>query len=42
MLHEMGISTSINEEKLLEAVDFIAPHISRPIESKQYSLFAQR
>ncbi len=42
MLHEMGISTSINEEKLLEAVDFIAPYISRPIESKQYSLFAQR
>lgn len=42
MLHEMGISTSINEEKLLEAVAFIAPHISRPIESKQYSLFAQR
>lgn len=42
MLHEMGISTSINEEKLLEAVAFIAPHISRSIESKQYSLFAQR
>jgi hydroxymethylglutaryl-CoA lyase len=42
MLHEMGISTSINVEKLLEAVDFIAPYISRQIESKQYSLFAQR
>ncbi|MDR4888812.1 hydroxymethylglutaryl-CoA lyase [Fredinandcohnia sp. QZ13] len=38
MLEEMGISTGINLSKLVEAVDVINPHLTRPIESKFYRL----
>ncbi|MGC4376442.1 hydroxymethylglutaryl-CoA lyase [Fictibacillus sp. Mic-4] len=38
MLHQMGIQTGIQLDQLIEAVDVIAPHVSRPIESKQYRL----
>ncbi|TYR82511.1 hydroxymethylglutaryl-CoA lyase [Priestia megaterium] len=38
MFHEMGIQTNIDEQKLLKAVSYIAPHISRPIDSKQFLL----
>ncbi|WP_207308492.1 hydroxymethylglutaryl-CoA lyase [Bacillus timonensis] len=38
MLEEMGISTGINLSKLVEAIDVINPHLTRPIESKFYRL----
>jgi hydroxymethylglutaryl-CoA lyase len=38
MLHQMGISTGIQLEPLLEAVDYISDYVSRPVESRQYKL----
>ncbi|MBM7701638.1 hydroxymethylglutaryl-CoA lyase [Metabacillus iocasae] len=38
MLHEMGIETNIDSSKLLEAVSFIAPYVSRKIDSKHFAL----
>ncbi|MEH7388565.1 hydroxymethylglutaryl-CoA lyase [Bacillus sp. JJ1521] len=38
MIEKMGISTGINLAKLVEAVDVIKPHLTRPIESKYYRL----
>ncbi|MBS4194572.1 hydroxymethylglutaryl-CoA lyase [Lederbergia citri] len=38
MLERMGIETGINLEKLFDAIDVIAPHLSREIESGYYRL----
>ncbi len=38
MLERMGIRTNIDREKLAEAVDGIAPFLSRPVESADYRL----
>ncbi|HWO96854.1 MAG TPA: hydroxymethylglutaryl-CoA lyase, partial [Bacillus sp. (in: firmicutes)] len=38
MLHQMGIKTGINLNKVLEAVSFIEAYISRKIESKHFNL----
>lgn len=42
MLHQMGIKTNINLELLLEAVDIVAPHVSRPIDTGMYKLFKSK
>jgi hydroxymethylglutaryl-CoA lyase len=39
MLDTLGIETGINVKKVCEAVSFIAPHVSRPIETGMYRLF---
>jgi hydroxymethylglutaryl-CoA lyase len=38
MLHRMGIQTGIDLEKLLQSIEIIRPHISRPIESTYYRM----
>ncbi|WP_349407656.1 hydroxymethylglutaryl-CoA lyase [Pseudalkalibacillus sp. SCS-8] len=38
MLHQMGIETGIDLEKLLKAIQGISGHVSRDIESKYYKL----
>lgn len=38
MLHQMGVETGIDLNKVLEAVSFIEPYISRKIESKHFNL----
>ena len=42
MLHQMGITTNINLDLLLEAIDTIAPFISRPIETGMYKLYKSK
>lgn len=42
MLERMGIETGVNLEKLAEAIDVIAPIISRPIQSGYYQLYKQQ
>lgn len=42
MLHRMGIETGVDLDKLLQAVELIQPHISRPIESTYYKLNSVR
>jgi hydroxymethylglutaryl-CoA lyase len=39
MLDPLGIETGIDVKKVCEAVSFIAPHVSRPIETGMYRLF---
>jgi hydroxymethylglutaryl-CoA lyase len=39
MLDTLGIETGIDVKKVCEAVSFIAPHVSRPIETGMYRLF---
>jgi hydroxymethylglutaryl-CoA lyase len=39
MLDTLGIKTGIDVKKVCEAVSFIAPHVSRPIETGMYRLF---
>lgn len=41
MLKRMGIETNINLEKLIQAIEIIRPHISRPIESTYYQFHGQ-
>lgn len=41
MLHRMGIETNVDLDKLVQAIDIVQPHISRPIESIYYRLNAQ-
>lgn len=36
MLHRMGIKTGVDLDKLLQAIQIIQPHISRPIESTYF------
>ena len=36
MLHQMDIETDINLDLLIEAVDSVAPFVSRPIETGMY------
>lgn len=36
MLHRMGIETGVDLDKLLQAIQIIQPHISRPIESTYF------
>jgi hydroxymethylglutaryl-CoA lyase len=38
MLHRMGIETGVDLDKLLQAIQIIQPHISRPIESTYFRL----
>ncbi|MEH7441787.1 hydroxymethylglutaryl-CoA lyase [Bacillus sp. JJ1122] len=38
MLHRMGIETGIELDKLLQAIEIIKPHISRPIESTYFRM----
>lgn len=38
MLHQMDIETDINLDLLIEAVDSVAPFVSRPIETGMYKL----
>jgi hydroxymethylglutaryl-CoA lyase len=38
MLHRMGIDTGVDLDKLLQAIEIIQPHISRPIESTYFRL----
>jgi hydroxymethylglutaryl-CoA lyase len=38
MLHQMGVETGINLDKVVEAVSFIEPYVSRKIESKHFNL----
>ncbi|MCC3358228.1 hydroxymethylglutaryl-CoA lyase [Bacillus sp. REN16] len=42
MIEELGISTGIDLAKLMEAVDVIKPHLTRPIESKYYRLHSPK
>lgn len=39
MLDRLGIETGIDVNKVCRAVDIIAPHVSRPIESGLYKIF---
>ncbi|SIB30929.1 isopropylmalate/homocitrate/citramalate synthase [Mycobacteroides abscessus subsp. abscessus] len=39
MLERMGISTGINLDLLMDAIDIVQPHLSRPIESAIYQLY---
>lgn len=38
MLEQMGIRTDIDPNTVIEAIDIIQPHLSRPIESSYYKL----
>lgn len=38
MLHRMGIETGVDLDKLLQAIEIIKPHISRPIESTYFRM----
>ncbi|MCM3665378.1 hydroxymethylglutaryl-CoA lyase [Mesobacillus subterraneus] len=38
MLHRMGIDTGVDLDKLIQAIQIIQPHISRPIESTYFRL----
>jgi hydroxymethylglutaryl-CoA lyase len=38
MLHRMGIETGVELDKLLQAIEIIKPHISRPIESTYFRM----
>jgi hydroxymethylglutaryl-CoA lyase len=40
MLHQMGVETGINLDKVVEAVGFVEPYVSRKIESKYFNLKA--
>ncbi|WP_043932875.1 hydroxymethylglutaryl-CoA lyase [Bacillus sp. EB01] len=40
MLERMGIETGISPEKIIEAVEIVRPHLSRPIDSVIYKLQA--
>ncbi|OCA91001.1 hydroxymethylglutaryl-CoA lyase [Bacillus sp. FJAT-27225] len=40
MLERMGIETGISSKKIIEAVDIVKPHLSRPIDSVIYKLQA--
>ncbi|ALC90043.1 hydroxymethylglutaryl-CoA lyase [Bacillus sp. FJAT-18017] len=40
MLHRMGIETGVSPEKIIEAVEIVRPHLSRPIDSVIYKLQA--
>jgi len=42
MLHQMDITTNINLDLLLEAIDTIAPFTSRPIETGMYKLYKSK
>ena len=42
MLHRMDISTNVDLDELLKAVDIIAPYVSRPIETAMYKLFKSK
>lgn len=42
MLDRMGIETGIDIDKICEAVDMIAPHVSHPIETGIYRLYKNR
>ncbi len=39
MLDTLGIETGVNVEKICQAVQVIAPHVSRPIDTGMYRLF---
>lgn len=39
MLDTLGIRTGVDVKKVCEAVDLIAPHVSRPIDSGMYRLY---
>lgn len=39
MLDTLGIQTGVDVKKVCEAVDLIAPHVSRPIDSGMYRLY---
>ncbi|MER2088627.1 MAG: hydroxymethylglutaryl-CoA lyase [Sporosarcina sp.] len=39
MLDSLGIKTGVDVKKVCEAVQVIAPHVSRPIDTAMYSLF---
>ncbi|KLT17091.1 hydroxymethylglutaryl-CoA lyase [Neobacillus vireti] len=41
MLERMGIDTSVNLNKLMDAVEIVRPHLSRQIETGYYRLHAQ-
>ena len=41
MLHHMGIETGIDLSKLCEAIDVIAEHVSKPIETGMFRLYKQ-
>lgn len=38
MLHQMGIETGVDLNKVVDAIAVIEPHLSRPIDSKYYKL----
>ncbi len=42
MLHKMDISTNINMDELLKAVNIVAPYVSRPIETGMYRLYKSK
>ncbi|MCM3358875.1 hydroxymethylglutaryl-CoA lyase [Psychrobacillus sp. MER TA 171] len=42
MLHKMDITTNIDIDELLNAVDIISPYVSRPIETGMYKLFKSK
>ena len=42
MLDRMGIQTNIDLEKLVEAISIVQPHLSHPIESAYYRLYATK
>ena len=42
MLEQMGIDTGIDLDQLLKAVEIVAPHVSRPIETGMYRLFKSK
>lgn len=41
MLERMGIETGINLDKLIDAIEIVRPHLSRPIDSGYYHLHSQ-
>ena len=42
MLEQMGIDAGIDLDQLLKAVEIVAPHVSRPIETGMYRLFKSK
>ncbi len=41
MLERMGITTGVNLDKLMSAIEVVIPHLSRKIETGYYRLYAQ-
>lgn len=42
MFHRMSVDTGVDLEKLYEAISFIEPHVSNPLQTGMYTLYKNR